>query len=59
MPTKDAYLIRDGRGHMRTVVAFSSRGAVRNYLEQYPAQAGEELEVKRRLSGDWETFRVS
>ncbi len=59
MPTKDAYLIRNGRGYMRTVQAFSSRGAIRDYLEQYPTQAGEVLEVKRRLAGDWEAFKVS
>lgn len=59
MPTKDAYLIRDGRGRMRTLQGFSSRGVIREYLEQYPTQAGEVLEVKRRLAGEWEAYKVS
>lgn len=60
MPEKDAYLIRDSGGKMRTVQAFSHRGAIRIYVEQFNPPKGEELDVKRRLAGkkDWQRFRV-
>lgn len=61
MPAKSAYLIRNARGHMRTVQAQSHRGAIREFLAQYPTTPGETLEVKRRGAGtdDWLAFRVS
>jgi hypothetical protein len=61
MPAKSAYLIRNARGHMRTVQAQSHRGAMKIYLEQYPTTPGETLEVKQRGAGsdDWTAFRVS
>ena len=60
MATRDTYLIRDGKGRMRSVIAFSHRGAVREYLATYPSLSGESIEVKRRGpgSGDWQAFRV-
>jgi hypothetical protein len=61
MPTKAMYLIRNARGHMRTVIAQSHRGAIREYLSAYPTAPGEDLEVKQRGAGadDWQAFRVS
>ena len=60
MPAKAAYLIRNARGWMRTIQAQSHRGAVKLYLEQYPATPGETLEVKPRGAGSdsWEAYRV-
>jgi hypothetical protein len=45
---------------MRSVVAFSHRGAVREYLATYPSAKGETIEVKTRGRGsdDWMAFRV-
>jgi hypothetical protein len=43
---------------MRTVVAFSPRGAVKIYMVKYGAGAGDILEVKPRGHGDWEAYRI-
>jgi hypothetical protein len=59
MPEKMMFLVRDGRGRMRTLIGFSTKGVVRDYLEQYPTESGEVLEVKPRGGGSWEAFKVS
>lgn len=58
MPRKIMFLVRDGEGHMRTVVAFSSRGAVKSYLRKFPTAIDEELGVKERGVDGWENFTV-
>jgi hypothetical protein len=52
------YLVRGADGTMRTIVAFSSRGAINIYLTKYSADKGDILSVKPRGRGDWEDFRV-
>jgi hypothetical protein len=59
MPAKTAYLIRNSRGHMRTIIGFSTRGAVNEFIAAFPTVPGEILAVKERLSGSWEEFKVS
>lgn len=61
MPPKAMYLIRNSRGHMRTIVAQSHRGAIKQYLVAYPTAPGENLDVKQRGAGadDWQSYRVS
>lgn len=59
MPAKAMFLIRNSRGHVRTVIAFSHRGAVQEFLAQYPTMIGETISVKQRGSGSWQEFRVS
>jgi hypothetical protein len=61
MPTKGPYQVRNAAGRLHTVQAFSTRGAVKLYVVEYPTTPGEVLEVKRRGSGPdaWEAFRVS
>ena len=58
MPAKSAYLIRNARGRMATVVAQSHRGAMKLYLTKYPTTPGDVLEVKPRGEGAWEAFKV-
>lgn len=53
------YLVRDGNGRMRTMIGYSTRGVIREYLWKYPTRPGETLEVKERGRGGWEAFRVS
>lgn len=61
MPEKASYLVRNARGYMRTIVGFSHKGVVREYIELYPTEPGETIEVKRRGAGsdDWQAFRLS
>ena len=58
MPAKGMYLVRNGRGRMATVQAMSIRGAIREYLANYSTKPGEELDVKRRGEGAWQSFRA-
>lgn len=61
MPAKSMYMIQNARGHMRTVIAFSHRGAIEVFLEEFPTARGEVLKVKARGAGPdtWQEFRVS
>ena len=52
------YLVRGGDGKMRTIMAFSTKGAVKIYLENYPARKGDILSVKLRGQGDWEEYDI-
>jgi hypothetical protein len=61
VPKKETYLVRDGGGKMRSVTAFSHKGAIRQYLVLYPSERGETLEVKARGDGPdtWMAFKLS
>jgi hypothetical protein len=59
MARKQAYLIRGSDGCMRTVQAFSPRGAAKEYLRKYKPKKGELLSVKPRGHGDWSDFQVT
>lgn len=58
--SKTHFMVRTEDGKYRTVVAQSHKGAMRQFLEQYDAEPGDELDVKRRGdSGEtWQRFRV-
>lgn len=59
MPRRDFYLIRRvADGKIRTVVAFSPRGAMERFTVEYRPPAGEVFEVKPRGRGDWEAYKV-
>lgn len=55
---KEMYLVRGADGTMRTIIAFSSRGAVKIYIAKYSTRKGDILEVKPRGRGQWEAFKV-
>jgi hypothetical protein len=55
---RDMYLVRGDDGMIRTIMAFSMGGAVKAYLEQYPAKPGDAISVKKRGEGDWEEYEV-
>jgi hypothetical protein len=61
MPLKQMFQIQNSRGHIRTVIGFSHKGALKEYLDTYPTQAGETLGVKARGedSGSWQYFKLS
>lgn len=56
---KEMYLVRGPDGRMRTIMAFSVRGAAKEYLDRYPTKAGDEISVKLRSAGDWQHFQVT
>lgn len=58
MAKKEMFLIRDGEGEMRTVMATSCRGAINSFLQKYPTTPGEELSVKKRGVGGWDHYTV-
>ena len=53
--TLTAFLIRDERGRMRTVQAYTHRGAIKNAKSLKPGV----YDVKKRLGGGWHSYRVS
>jgi hypothetical protein len=60
---RSMYQVRDSSGRIRTVIAFSHRGAVNEYLETYDPSVGEILDVKRRGADPegeegWQSFKV-
>lgn len=59
MPAKQQFLVRREKdGTMRTLVAHSTRGAMKLFVDLYNPPPGEYFEVKPRGAGDWERFKV-
>lgn len=59
MPSKESFLVRGPTGTMATVVAQSTRGALKIYLQMYRTAHGDLVSVKPRGRGDWEEYKVS
>lgn len=59
MARREAYLVRGADGRMRTVQAFSVRGAAKLYLAKYRPKRGDIIEIKPRGRGDWEAFKIT
>jgi hypothetical protein len=58
MAARAMYLVRNEKGQMFTLLAQSTRGAIRDYVSRYRTRPGEELEVKERGAGEWEAYRI-
>ncbi len=58
---KEAYLIRRVLdGTMRTVQAFSAKGAMTAFVTDYRPNVGERFQVKKRGSGEgWTEYKVT
>lgn len=60
MPSKGQYLVRRGDGTMSTVVAHSTRGALKIWIPKFRPGHGENVSVKLRESDDdWEHFTIT
>lgn len=59
MPSREKmYLVRDtSSGKLATVLAYSTRGAIKLYRARYRPPAGL-YEVKERGIGAWETYKI-
>lgn len=59
MSPKGQYLVRRGDGTMATVVAHSTRGALKIWIPKFRPEPGEQVSVKLRGAGDWENFTIT
>lgn len=52
------YLVRGDDGKMRTIMAGSEIGAVKDYIRKYKPRSGDIVLVKERGRGDWSEYDI-
>lgn len=59
MPARETYLVqRVDDGTFRSVIGYSHRTAMKQFIADYRPPAGERFRVKPRGHGEWMEFKV-